>query len=364
MSSSIRELARETRLSTWTVSMALSGKPGVAAQTREKVLEAAKRLDYHAHPLLSKALSLARLPEPSRYRETIAFLTEYPIETTTASYQRVTYESASKFACERGYKLEPFLVSGNPVEQRRLSRVLRARGVRALIVIPRLGLKQPRLHFEWEHFATVEIGRTLWMPRNLHHIETASYHNIIEAIHLLKKVGYHRIGMAVEPDQNKHQRGSYNAAYMAMALRLPAREQIPPISSYGTWNERVFRQWMKRYQPEVLIIHDAPAVCSWLHKMGLKVPEDISLFCSNIEGTFFTGLRRDFARMGRSAVEMLALLLDSGELGLFGRPRCWHIDEFWQTGETLSRSIASYISADGSLRPALCDGKKKAIPAG
>lgn len=356
MASSMRDLARETGLSTWTISKALSGKTGVSAETREKVLAAARRLGYQSHPLLSKALSLARLREQSRYRETIAFLTEYPIETTIAPYQKTTYDNAVQRATELGYKLEPFLVSGKPSEQRRLSRMLHARGVRALIVIPRFEFRQPRLHFEWEHFAAIEIGRTLWMPRTLHHVETAVYHNIIEAMHLLKKVGYHRIGMAVEPDQNKHQRGSYNAAYMAMALRLPARDQIPPISSYGPWKETVFRRWMNRYQPDVLFIHDSKTVYKWLQKMGLKVPGDISLFCSNIEGKVLSGLRRDYAGIGRSAVEMAALLLDGGVLGLVGNTRCWQINEFWQPGETLSRPIHEYISDSGYLIQSMNSG--------
>jgi hypothetical protein len=60
-------------------------------------------------------------------------------------------------------------------------------------------------------------------------------------------------------------------------------------------------------------------------------------------------LRRDYDGMGRSAVEMVSLLLGNNALGLAGNPRCWQVDELWQAGSTLRHSIADYISPGGFL---------------
>jgi len=84
--------------------------------------------------------------------------------------------------------------------------------------------------------------------------------------------------------------------------------------------------------------------------MGLRVPEDISLFCVNIQDDHLSGLCRDPEAIGQAAVEMLSLLLLNGKLGLPGNPRCLQIDEFWQAGNTLSRPIAKYLSPEGLLR--------------
>lgn len=372
MSSSIRELAKITGLSTATVSMALSGKGRVAPATREKVKMAAQSLDYQAHPIFSKAFSLARLPDTSRFRDTIAFLTEYPIN-PLAEYQKQTFDSARDRAREIGYKLEPVLVSGKPSEQRRLSRIFQARGIRGLIIIPRLGHRNPRLYFDWQNFVAVEVGGTLRMPRNLHRVQTSSYNKLLEAIHLLKRAGFRRVGMAVEPTQNNHEWGSYNATYLLTQMRLPTKDQIPPLSIYGPWGEPVFRRWIETFRPDVLFVHDAITIHKWVRNMGMSIPDDISLFCADVRenaafGGFrpnsLSGLRRDYAGMGRSAVEMLSLLLESGEMGLVGNPRCWQVDEFWQAGETLKRPVSQFITEEGFLKSDLYSARSPQPRAG
>ena len=349
MSSSIRELARHTGLSIATVSLALRGKGRISAATQKKVREAAQLLDYQATPILSKAFAIARQPANTRYRETLAFLLEYPME-SAPDYQKLTVGAAQERARSMGYNLECFAISGAPAQHRQLSRILHARGIRGIIIHPRLEHRQPRLVFEWKHFAAVEIERTLWSPRNLHHVEIASYHKVIESIHLLKKAGYSRIGMAVEPEQIKHRRGIFNAAFLVMQLRLPIRQRIPPLSTFGPWDEKTFRRWMKKYQPDVLFIHDAVSICAWLQRMGMRVPEDISLFCENAKSKEFTGLTRDYCGIGRSAVEMLSLLLETGDLGFTDNPRCWLVDEHWQLGTSLSRPIMLNLSSEEHLK--------------
>lgn len=47
---------------------------------------------------------------------------------------------------------------------------------------------------------------------------------------------------------------------------------------------------------------------------------------------------------------MLASLLRPGEMDPVGNPMCWHIDEFWVAGKTLSRPINEYISAEGIMK--------------
>jgi len=351
--SSIREIAERTGLSTATVSLALRDAARIPEVTRARVKAAAEALGYQPEPLLSKAFSLVRQPKSERYRETLAFITEFSLDDPTLDpyplYQEHLYAGAGERARSMGFKLEPFALSGKPSEHRRVGRMLHARGVRGLIVIPRLSMDQPRLSFHWEHFAAVEIGRCLWYPRNLHHVETAEYYKIIESLHLLKKAGYRRIGMAVEPDQNKHQRGVFYAAYLLGQLRVPVRKRIPIASTTGDWNEKNFCAWMKNYKPDVLIVHDHVTITRWLKKMNFSIPDDISLFCVNVQDDYHSGLRRDYRGMGIQAVELVSLMLESGQMGLRENPRCWQVDEFWQTGKTLSKSLERFVSSQGFL---------------
>jgi DNA-binding LacI/PurR family transcriptional regulator len=351
---SIRDIAERTGLSSATVSLALRDAGRIRTSTREKVKAAALELGYSPEPLLSKALSMVRQSKQERYVETLAFITEYSLDDPTLDpypvYQEHIYAGAIQRARELGFKIEPFVLSGKPSEHRRLGRMLYARGVRGLIVIPRLCTNQPRLSFTWEHFAAVEIGRSLWHPRNMHHVETSQYNKVVEAIHLLKKVGYRRIGMAVEPNQNKHQRGVFYAAYLLSQMRIPLQKRMPIAGEAGGWNEKSFRMWMKSCRPDVLIVHDHVTVTRWLAKMKLSVPEDISLFCVNAQDGHLTGLRRDYRSMGMQAVELVSLMLQSNLLGLRKDARCWQVDECWQVGKTLSKSIRKFVSNEGILQ--------------
>jgi LacI family transcriptional regulator len=343
MSVSLRELARRTGLSMAAVSQGLKGKGRLSPATREKIHLAAKVAGYQPDPVLSQAFSRMRKSRAQRYRETLGFIMEWETK-NGPDYQKILHAAALEKAANMGYKLEEFAVLGKPSEHRRLSQVLRARGIRGLILLSRLGSPHPRLNLEWEHFAAVEIGRTLWHPRGLHRVESGGYQKVLEALHLLKKVGYRRIGMAVEPNQNKNQHGIFYAAFLLSQLRQPARQRIPIYDPNGPWTEKTFRQWFLHNKPDVLFLHRMKTVSGWLAKMGLRIPQDISIFCTNVQDDVWSGLSRNYAGLGSSAVEMVSLLLESGSLGIPPHSRSLQLDEIWRPGTTLSRPIAKHIS--------------------
>lgn len=340
MSCSIRDLARYTGLSTATVSLALRDQGRIAPATRKKVKAAAQKLGYQPLPLLSKAFSLARQPEGVRFRETLAFLVEFPME-NPPEFQLTIYTAALNRALSMGFKLEAFLLSEKTGEQRRLSRILQARGIRGLIVCSRTH-RQSRIALDWEQFATVEIGRTVWMPHNLHKVERSVFYELIDVFHLLTKAGFRRIGLAVEPGEEKQRRGIYSAAFLMAQQSLPAEQRIPPLSTAGPWNIETFREWLNQHSPDVLIIYEPWGIPSWLEKLGWKIPGDISVCSTNAGNSPFSGMRSDPEALGESCVEMLSLLLERNEVGLHSQPRSWLVKDHWQAGRTLLHPIASW----------------------
>lgn len=348
MPSTMHQIAREMGVSVATVSLALRDMGRMSPLTRARIKAAAVALDYAANPVISKACSLARRSHTANYRETIAFLVEWPME-EAGYYVRALFDGARERAIPLGCKLEVFVMSAKRADQKRLSRILAARGIRGLIIAPRLLDTHPRLHLEWKNFAPVQIFNTVWNPPNLHHVGTTDYLRFLEAMHLLKRVGYKRIGMAIEPRQDYHHRGVFNAAYLMLQSKIRASKRIPPLLAYGPWSEATLKKWLERYRPDVLYIHHNPDILEWLKNLGLRVPEDISLFCQNAQEEKQSGLRRDYQRMGRSAVEMAWLLLGNNAIGLSGEPYCWLVDELWQAGKTLSRPVDAYLTEEGLL---------------
>jgi len=363
MGSSIRAIAREIGVNPSTVSRALRGTGNISKEVRGKILQAAEKAGYKVNNLMAQAFSLARQPSGSRYRETLAFIIEFPTE-TGPDYQKALHAGAEQRAISLAYKLESFILSGRPSEHRRWSTIFRSRGIRGLIIMPRVLHRQPRLHLEWPHFAAVEIGRTLWHPRNLHRVETPEYAKTLETIHLLKKVGYHRIGMAIEPMQNFHQNGVYYAAYLLTQQKVPPARRVPIFALDGGWSEKNFHRWMRRYKPEVLIVHSPVEICPWVLNLGLSIPRDVSIFRFSIRNDDpwkpgakkdyqWSGLIPDQLSEGHRAVDMLNNLLERGETGLTGNPLCLQCGGFWTAGKTLNRPINAFISEEGFLKTAL-----------
>jgi LacI family transcriptional regulator len=336
--SNMRKIAEETGFSVATVSLALRGASRIPEKTREIIRAAAVRHGYTVAPLLSRAFAFARLPEQSRYRETIGMILEYPTH-RQPMYQAAIVAHAKKRAESLGYRIDSFQVSGKAADHRRLSRVLAARGIRGLIILPRVGTLYPRLHLAWEHFAAVEIGRTLWTPRELHRVERPIYFELIESFHLLKKAGYKRIGMAVEPTADEKRQGLYTAACLIAQKRLPPRQAIPPLTQFGPWGERSFRAWFKKFRPDVVMIHANNAVPEWLEAMGVSVPGGVSVFGCNVEDTRLSGLTSNLQLYGERAAELLSLLLERNELGLRQDPYCWLAQACWKKGETLAQPL-------------------------
>jgi len=334
----MQAIATEAGYSMATVSLALRGAKRIPVKTRKKICAIAARRGYRVAPLLSKAFAFARRPEYLRYRETLAMILEYPLA-EEPSYQKGIYDHASAYAETLGYRIDPFQVSGKAKDHHRLSRVLSARGIRGVIVLPRLENKFPRLHLDWQKFAAVEIGRTLWHPRGLHRVERSIYLELIEVFHLLKKAGYQRIGMAVEPTADKMRQGLYTAACLIAQYRLPQKQVIPPMTRFGDWGEKTFRSWFKKYRPDVIIVHSTDAVPGWIRAMGLSIPHDVSIFGSNATESNLSGLTSNLHLYGVRAVELLSVLLDRNVLGLPEEPYCWQVKGQWKSGESLKKSL-------------------------
>jgi DNA-binding LacI/PurR family transcriptional regulator len=338
----MRIIAEKAGVSTATVSMALRGIGRITPATRDRVRAAAAELGYQVSPILSSAFKLARQPDQSRYKETLAAILEFPLD-SSASYQSVICEHAVERGKSLGYKVEAFVLSGRPADHRRLNRLLQARGIRGLIILPRLEHRFPRLHLDWSKYAAVEIGRTLWDPRGLHRVDRPVYYEILEAFHLLKKSGFRRIGMAVEPTADLMRQKVYMAACHVAQEKLPKRQVIPPLSGCGPWGEGTFRTWFKRFHPDVVIIHSLKGVPAWLEAMGLRVPEDVSIFGCNASAGF-TGLASNTPLLGENAVEILSILLERDQLGLAENPYNWLVMAKWRQGKTLSKPLVFPVS--------------------
>lgn len=106
---SIHDLARETGVSTATVSRALRGLPRVSEQTRAKVMEAAVRLGYVPSP---HAVGLASGGQTRTVAIVVLFVTRWFFATVVHGAEQVLRE--------RGYDVLLYNIGGDPDARRRV----------------------------------------------------------------------------------------------------------------------------------------------------------------------------------------------------------------------------------------------------
>lgn len=341
MPRTLREIAARTGLSTATVSHALRGLGRMTADTRQRVLREAQAMGYRPSSLLSRAFANIRQPEHRRFREVMGFITEFPPK-NQPDYQAQIAKAVERHAAKLGYLVESFCLAPSPATapaQRRLSRTLVARGIRGVIVMPRVNQWEPRLMLNWDRFAAVEIGHTLVKPHEFHRVERSLYYELHDAFDLLARAGYRRIGLAVSPREDATRRGIYSAAFLAAQMALPRERRLPPAAQAGPWGFPAFRRWLRQWEPEVLIIQENHVIEEWLMRLKLHVPRDISLFSTGAGGTALSGLRANMQALGEAAVELTSLLLNGDEIGRPRSPRCWLVKDFREKGTSLRRPL-------------------------
>ena len=342
MASSIRKIAAATGFSTATVSLALRNKGRFPATTRQAVREAAIRLGYQANRQLARDFAIMRRPAKLDYRETLALIAEFP-EKEAPDFQREIYRFAGEHARLLGYNLELYTLSTGRANHQRLSRLLRNRGIRGLMFMPRVKHLLTRFFLDWQYFTAVEIGRTVNYPSNLHKIDRPIYYEMIEAIHHLRRSGYRKLGLAIQPNENRFRKEVYVSAYYASFKlthsKLLEDAYIPPLNDRRFWDYETFRDWLRRWRPEVLLVQQFDEIGPWLERMKLRIPHDISIFMMNVKDSGYSGFKSDFRSMAEACVDMLSLLLEQNQLGLQRQPRVWMVRDTLMVGNSLKKPL-------------------------
>ena len=132
---SLRSIAEKAGLSLGAVSMAMRGDTSIPLKTSERVLQIAKDLGYQRNARVSELMTLLKKQALSRGMETLALV---QAESTTnpeeSPYLETTINHVRKRAKERGYGLEVFQWGLNGLNSGRFQQVIKARGIRALIL--------------------------------------------------------------------------------------------------------------------------------------------------------------------------------------------------------------------------------------
>jgi LacI family transcriptional regulator len=247
-SARLKDVAREVGLSVSAVSYALRGARNIPEATRERVRAVAAKLGYRPQPRVGELMAHIRRGKTLLAGEWLAFLwMDAPWKTRTFA---ALGDGARGRARELGYGLDEFWLSEPGMSPARLEGILRARGIRGVLLSPLMGPGPFHLPWAWESFSGVILGNAAGTPE-LHRAGHHHFDGMRQALQRLSGQGMRRIAGLIDARVNERAKRAWSAAFLEhhpqplQARRLLKMTEAPRRSEVGTW-------W-SRLRPEALV---------------------------------------------------------------------------------------------------------------
>ena len=313
----MRDVAGRAKVSTSTVSLALRNSPRITPAVRKQVQKAARQAGYHADPTVSNLMARLRTIRTTAVRETLGFITAWPTRNgwREAPNHLRFFDGAARRAREAGYVFEEFWLAEAGMTSRRMSRILRARRIRGLVLcsLPNVG---GRLALEWKHFACVAKGLTVQHPP-VHRVVSSHYEDMHLVLEHLARRGCRRVGLVLGEALSARVDRAWLASYLLHQNDAPKSDRVPPLITRTPAAEKNFFRWFSTHRPEVILFSEQP-VRAWLDSMGLSVPGNVGLVHLNWSPDLapLAGLDSDPEMLGEAAIDLLIGQLQANELGI------------------------------------------------
>ncbi len=333
---SLQQIADEAGVSKGTVSLALRNHPRIPEATRKRISEVADKMGYRPNPVVSAWMSHRRQLAPAAKGSCIAFINLWP--------DRKAWDAAPWFtrftagARERaeylGYSFEEFRLHDPGMSEKRITSILRARGIRGMIVgsLPE-GSANPDL--AWSDFAAVAQSNSLSSPE-LSRSVCDYAHGMRTALENLTSLGYRRIGYASPPTVEERTDFLNIGAYLAFQESLPKSRRIPVLDWLQNDRESLGK-WILRYKPDAILSHDLE-MGDMLGGLGLKVPDDIAVAALCLhpgQDRQIAGYDQKLEHCGEVAVELLVERMNRNEAGPPEYPVIALTRGTWHHGKTV-----------------------------
>lgn len=332
---SITSIARELGVSAMSVSVALSGKPGVSKALRARILEHASSLGYRPNPVAAELMSLVRSSQQRDGAETIAFLNTFGDPVFFRGIQGfMAFVNGAKERAEKfGYRVEVFDVRAAGMTGSRLAEILKARGVRGVLLGPRW-LDEPDIMFPWADFSVVLVGESVYGP-NLYRVCNHHVHSCSTCLRVAVERGYRRIGVAL------FRRGEVQRSF----------DYLLGVDQFMRTGEH-----QVEIEPWLFESFDADATESWIRSKRLDCVVSLSaqvgrcvMAMPPVQGrrigfailslekdSPWAGIDQHLDQIGAASVDLLRNLLLSGERGAPLQPRILLIEGEWKEGNSIT----------------------------
>ena len=335
-----QDIARRAGVHRATVSMAFKGHPNIPVETRDRIMKIAAELGYAPDPMLSALAAYRNRQRPATFHGTLAWLVNSAYgfdwrDRTLRPHFSDYYEGAAAQAKRYGFQLEIFDFNAPRLTPARLASILAARGVQGVLLCP-----QPRpetnLEFPWQNFSAVTFGYTLATPR-LHTVSATQYRAMRLTVHELRRLGYRRIGLALDGDHDLRTDHNYLAGFLVEEHLAGGGPHIPMLVAPYT-DQRAVGQWLRAHRPDAVVTGNYHFL-DVLRSLGKKVPDDLGVACPLLPSpdTELAGTIENSVEIGSVAVDFLIGMIHRQERGIPANPQRIHVEGRWLAGRTLRR---------------------------
>ena len=337
----LREIARRAGVSHTTVSLSLRNDPTIPARTRARLHRLADTMGYRSNVLVSALMTQVRLRQERTTTEVVGFLTGGPTAEDWKLHSASVgfYEGARRRALQVGMRLEPFWLGPEGAHAAETSRMLRARAIRGNLITPFPRPIYPK-ELDWSQLVCVALGyafKSLPLHRATHHHFRGAY----AAVENLLRLGYRRIGLLLDRDQNSRVGYSWLGGYLA-ARQVRGCVALEPIFTGAGDDPRGLRRWLAKERPEV-VIGFGPKQMAALEMADCAIPGDVAFAALDVQQATLngvnhvTGIDQNQPVIGATAVDILAGQLYHNEQGMPQRPVLSMVEGFWVEGKTAPR---------------------------
>lgn len=348
----LEDIAKQIGVHRSTVSLALRDHPRISKRVRLKVQTLARKMGYRVNPLVA-ALMQSRRSGRKVKDVVLAYITCYPTRYgwRPPFHNRPDYyPGAANRAVELGYRLEHFWLTEPGMTPERMSDILTVRGIHG-VMIGRLPPGKQDVSLLWDRFSSVALGLTLQTP-NLHRVAEDHFSSSGKAMQQLHARGYRRIGFVFsEADDSPRVGDQWLGAFLGQLSKLKLDGVNEPLfyEAKAKHFER-FGAWMKKHQPDALLVTHTDPVREWLKMMKLSVPKDIGLatVVNNQPENGCAGIYCSAEKLGALATEMLVGLMHRGEVGISQSPHEVLLNGDWLDGNTLISNTLTHGALKGT----------------
>jgi LacI family transcriptional regulator len=340
----LRDIAEALGVHPSTVSLALRSHPSIPEATRVRVQSQAEALGYRPDPMLRSLLAYSSRNRMERTGAVLALVILYQdFETWKLGAASQRYlEGIQRKADQLGYTVEIFCPAVLAKEGKELDRILRARGIRGVILISPVHETISHV-LDWRHYATVKIGYAMEVPqvhRVLHHFRFA----VRTAVAELRRRGYKRFGLAYSPLHEKRLEDGWTGGFLIEQYKAAKDEafffyqqQFPDGAMYDKSEYEAFKKWFEKHRPEVILSSLGWAPRYLWQKLKLQFPEQVGFvdLAWPVERRSFAGIDERLEHVGAAAVEQVASMLHNCEYGLPELPKTIVLGGRWVEGNSV-----------------------------